>query len=393
MRIALIATDEAGYEPDRQPAELGGRALTLHQLDFALGQGCGKILFLGHGGGPEALALRQAAERAGAQFQVLRGPRDLPATVRGEDELLVLARGLLPDSPKGSDMLRKGPVILSLPVQAGAAGGFELLDLTAAWGGAIAMPGRLADRLDMLPEDGEPIAGLLRIARQAGIPERQLPESELVDGRWVLLRNAEQAIAAEPGWLRRRLPPASPWHPTAWLARTLLRRFGVGATASTRAGPLARAAAVLAILGALASAWFGYPLGGLILLALAVLAIELGDGIAQLTRPSFAGEAPPSRLSRGLRLALDAALVAVGALALPGALHRRLFLALLPVGLLHVPLPAGSRAWRALFEDRALVIAALALAVGFDVAEKGFMAVALVLLALRIGPLPAKERD
>ena len=393
MRIALIATDEAGYEPDRQPAELGGRALTLHQLDFALGQGCGKILFLGHGGGPEALALRQAAERAGAQFQVLRGPRDLPATVRGEDELLVLARGLLPDSPKGSDMLRKGPVILSLPVQAGAAGGFELLDLTAAWGGAIAMPGRLADRLDMLPEDGEPIAGLLRIARQAGIPERQLPESELVEGRWVLLRNAAQAIAAEPGWLRRRLPPASPWHPTAWLARTLLRRFGVGATASTRAGPLARAAAVLAILGALASAWFGYPLGGLILLALAVLAIELGDGIAQLTRPSFAGEAPPSRLSRGLRLVLDAALVAVGALALPGALHRRLFLALLPVGLLHVPLPAGSRAWRALFEDRALVIAALALAVGFDVAEKGFMAVALVLLALRIGPLPAKERD
>ena len=393
MRIALIATDEAGYEPDRQPAELGGRALTLHQLDFALGQGCGKILFLGHGGGPEALALRQAAERAGAQFQVLRGPRDLPATVRGEDELLVLARGLLPDSPKGSDMLRKGPVILSLPVQAGAAGGFELLDLTAAWGGAIAMPGRLADRLDMLPEDGEPIAGLLRIARQAGIPERQLPESELVEGRWVLLRNAAQAIAAEPGWLRRRLPPASPWHPTAWLARMLLRRFGVGATASTRAGPLARAAAVLAILGALASAWFGYPLGGLILLALAVLAIELGDGIAQLTRPSFAGEAPPSKLSRGLRLALDAALVAVGALALPGALHRRLFLALLPVGLLHVPLPAGSRAWRALFEDRALVIAALALAVGFEVAEKGFMAVALVLLALRIGPLPAKERD
>ena len=393
MRIALIATDEAGYEPDRQPAELGGRALTLHQLDFALGQGCGKILFLGHGGGPEALALRQAAERAGAQFQVLRGPRDLPATVRGEDELLVLARGLLPDSPKGSDMLRKGPVILSLPVQAGAAGGFELLDLTAAWGGAIAMPGRLADRLDMLPEDGEPIAGLLRVARQAGIPERQLPESELVEGRWVLLRNAEQASAAEPGWLRRRLPPASPWHPTAWLARTLLRRFGVGATASTRAGPLARAAAVLAILAALASAWFGYPLGGLILLALAVLAIELGDGIAQLTRPSFAGEAPPSRLSRGLRLALDAALVAVGALALPGALHRRLFLALLPVGLLHVPLPAGSRAWRALFEDRALVIAALALAVGFEVAEKGFMAVALVLLALRIGPLPAKERD
>jgi hypothetical protein len=391
VRVALIATDEAGYGADRQPAELGGRALILHQLDFALGQGCGKILFLGHASGPEALALREAAERAGAQFQVLRGPRDLPATVRGEDDLLVLARGLLPDSPKASELLRQGPVILSLPVQAGAAGGFELLDLTAAWGGALVMPGRLAERLDALPDDGEPIAGLLRIARQASVPERQLPESDLAEGRWALLRDAEQSRAVEPAWLRRRLPSASPWHPTAWLARALLRRFGARATASTRAGPLARVATVLALAGALAAAWYGYPLGGFVLLALAALAIELGEGIAQLTRPSFAGEAPPSKLSRGLRLALDAALVAVGALALPGALHRRVFLALLPVGLLHVPVPPGSRPWRMLFEDRVILVAALALAAGFDTAEKGFMAVALFLLALRIGPIFGKR--
>lgn len=386
MRVALIATDEAGYAPDRQPAELGGRALILHQLDFALGQGCSKILFLGHGSGPEALALRDAAERAGAHFQVLRGPRDLPATVRGEDELLVLARGLLPDSVRASDLLRQGPVVLSLPVQAGAAGGFELLDLTAAWGGAMVIPGRLADRLDMLPEDGEPIAGLLRIARQAAVPERQLPESELLEGRWALLRDAGQSRAVEPAWLRRRLPPASPWHPTAWLSRALLRRFGANATASTRAAPLTRSGAVLAMAGSLAAAWYGYPLGGFALLALAALAIELGEGIAQLTRPSFAGEAPPSKLSRGLRLAFDAALVAVGALALPGALHRRVFLALLPVGLLHVPVPPGLRRWRVLFEDRLLLTALFALAVGFDVAEKGFMAVTLLLLVLRIAP-------
>ena len=391
MRIALIATNDAGYEPDRDPAELGGRALSLHQLDFALGQGCGKILFLGHGTSREATALREAAERAGAQFQVLRGARDLPATVRGEDELLVLARGLLPDSPKASEMLRKGPVILSLPVQSGAGAGFELLDLTAAWGGAVAMPGRLAAQLDVLPEDAEPIAGLLRIARQAGIPERQLPEAELTEGRWCLLHDAEQSKAAEPAWLRRRLPTVSPWQPTAWLARMLLRRFGTGASASTRAAPLVRAGSFLALAGAVAAGWFGYPIGGFVLLALAALGIELGDGIARFTRPSFAGDAPPSKLSRGLRLVLDAAIVAVGALALPGALHRRLFLALLPVGLLHVAIPDGARAWRMLPQDRLLVIAALALAVGFGAAEKGFMAAALVLLALRIGPLAVKR--
>lgn len=391
MRIALIATDDAGYAPDGEPAELGGRALPLHQLDFALGQGCGKILFLGHGTSAEATALREAAERAGAQFQVLRGPRDLPAAVRGEDELLVLARGLLPDSLQASELLRKGPVILSLPVQSGAGAGFELLDLTAAWGGAVAMPGRLAAQLDLLPEDAEPIAGLLRIARQAGIPERQLPEAELGEGRWCLLHNAEQAKAAEPAWLRRRLPTVSAWQPTAWLARMLLRRFGSGATASTRAGPLTRGGALLALAGAVAAAWYGYPLGGFALLALAALGIELGDGIARLTRPSFAGEAPPSKFSLGFRLVLDAAIVAVGTLALPGALHRRLFLALLPIGLLHVPIPAGSRAWRSLPQDRVLVIAALALAVGLDAAEKGFMAVALILLALRIAPLAVKR--
>ena len=44
-----------------------------------------------------------------------------------------------------------------------------------------------------------------------------------------------------------------------------------------------------------------------------------------------------------------------------------------------------------LFEDRVLLIAALALAVGLDAAEKGFMAAALVLLALRIGPLLGKR--
>jgi hypothetical protein len=391
VRVALIATDEAGYGTDREPAELGGRALILHQLDFALGQGCGKILFLGHPSGPEALALREAAERAGAQFQVLRGPRDLPATVRGEDELLVLARGLLPDSPKASELLRQGPVILSLPVQAGAAGGFELLDLTAAWGGALVMPGRLMERLDALPDDGEPIAGLLRIARQASVPERQLPEVDLAEGRWALLHNADQSRAVEPAWLRRRLPPESPWHPTAWLARALLRRFGAKATASTRAMPLARVAAVVALLGAVVAAWYGHPVPGFALLALAAMAIELGDGIGQLTRPSFAGDPPPSKLSLGLRFALDAVLAAVGALALLGALHRRVFLAVLPVALLHVSVPEGSRPWRALFEDRVLLIAALALAVGFGVAEKGFMAATLVLLALRIGPLFGKR--
>ncbi len=391
MRIALIATDDAGFDPARDPAVLGGRALSLHQLEFALGQGCEKILCLGHGASPEAIALRHGAERAGTQFQVLRGARDLPAAVRGDDQLLVFARGLLPDSPLAFEALLKEPVLLGLPVQPGAGAGFELLDLTTAWGGAMVIPGRLVDRLDMLPEDAEPISGLLRIARQAGVPERQLPESELAEGRWGLLRTADQAAAAEPGWMRRRLPAASLRNPTRWFARLLLRRFGAAATASRRAAPLARMAAALALAGALASAWFAFPIAGFTLLALAALAIELGDGISRLLRPSFAGERKPSRVSRGLRAAFDLALLVVAVLALPGTLHRRLFLALLTVGLLHVkPLPDRA-GWQAIFADRVLLVLALAFSVAIDAAEKGFMIVALVLLAVRIWPFSDKR--
>ena len=83
MRIALITIAE---NPNGEGDEtlVAGRPVARHQLDFALAQGCEKILCLGHGTAPEAIALRHAAEKADAQFQVVRGVRDLPAAVRGD---------------------------------------------------------------------------------------------------------------------------------------------------------------------------------------------------------------------------------------------------------------------------------------------------------------------
>ena len=229
----------------------------------------------------------------------------------------------------------------------------------------------------------------MRVARQAGVPERALPEAELAEGRWMLLRTAEQGDAAERGWLRRRLPQVSAWRPTAWLVRALLRRFGAGITDRSNGGLYARMAAVLAIAGSLAAAWYSLPLAAFGLLAVAILGIELGDAIVQLKRPSFAGEAAPSKFSRILRGATDLALVAVGTLAIPGALHRRLFLAILPVALLQLWPSSDRNDWRVVATDRLLVILALAFATSTDFAEKGFMLVTLVLLAWRIAIRPA----
>jgi hypothetical protein len=385
VRIALITIAE-NHGAGGAEALVAGRAVARHQLDFALAQGCEKILCLGHGAAPEAIALRHAAEGAAAQFQVVRGVRDLPAAVRGNDQLLVLAQGLLPESRLAFDLLKEGEGLLVLPAEAGWSAGFERLDLTASWGGAMVLPGRYADRLDQLPDDAEPVAGLLRIARQAKLPERSLPEAELSERRWQIVRTPEAARALEPGWLRRRLPPRSPFRPTAWLASVILRRFG-GRLLGTRstAGALL-AGAVLSLAGALVAGWFGLPILAFMVLELAALLLELCDALRLLGRSIFLAQTEPSRLLRALRLMWDAALVAVGVLSIEGSRAHRAFTPLVTAGLLRIAPPWPVTGWRALAGDRGLLALLLALASALGLTEAGFMVLALALLLLRLRP-------
>jgi hypothetical protein len=281
--------------------------------------------------------------------------------------------------------------VLVLPAEAGWSAGFERLDLAAAWGGAMVVPGRLVAELDQLPDDAEPIAGLLRIARQAGVPERALPESELVEGRWQIVRSAEASRASEPAWLRRRLPGVSPFRPTAWLGRTLVRRFGslwLGKGGASLAFP---AIALVLLTGAVAAAWFGISVLAFAVLVPAALAIEAGEAFALLGRSIFKTETRRSRLPFVLRLTWDAALVAIGALAIDGSRAHRLFAPLVTGGLLHVPPSPPIAGLRALAGDRGVLAALLALSAGLGLTEGGFMLLALLLLALRIAA-PMGER-
>lgn len=383
MRIALITIAESSAGEGAE-ALVAGRSVARHQLDFALAQGCGKILCLGHGAAPESIALRHAAERAGAQFQVVRGVRDLPAAVRGEDELLILAQGLLPESRRAFELLKEGYGLLVLPAEAGWSAGFERLDLTAAWGGAMVLPGRYADRLDQLPEDAEPVAGLLRIARQAGLPERSLPETELSERRWQIVRTPEAAAALEPAWLRRRLPPCSPFRPTAWVAGAILRRFGSSLLGTRHSAGALLGAAIASLVGAIVAGWLGVPAAAFAILALAALLIEAAEALGLLGRSIFVSQSKSSRLLFILRAIWDAVLVVVGTLATEGSRAHRIFAPLVTAGLLRMSPPWPESGWRALAADRGLLAVLLALASGFGVAEAGFMAIALVLLLLRL---------
>lgn len=386
MLVALIPmTDVSGAER-AQPVKIAGKTVAHHQLDFALALGCEKILCLGDGGTAEAIALRHAVEAGGSKFQVVRGVRDLPALVRADDQLVVFAHGLLPESTSAFVLLKQGEGVLVLPAEAGWGAGFERLDLNAAWGGAMTIPGRLANRLDDLPDDAEPVASLLRIARQVGVPERPLPDSELAEGRWQIVRTADAAQALEPAWLRRRLAPSSPFRPTAWLAGIVLRRFGSGMAGARRAFLVACLLASALIVAAITAALYGLTWLGFTTLVLAALAIELAEGCLLLRRSVFDSETRRSRSIFGLRMMWDVALVAIGAIAIDASRAERLFPPFVTAGLLHVQPPWPENGWRALAADRGLLGAILALAAAAGLIEGAFMALALVLILLRLAP-------
>jgi hypothetical protein len=153
---------------------IAGKSLARRQLDFALAAGCERVIALGNGASPEAIALRHASEARGARFVSIGDAHGLLGAVPAGDELLVLAPGLLPEDRRALDALERGTAILVLPAGPGVAAGFERIDLERAWGGALVLSGRLVERLSDLPPDSEATAALLRIALQARVAEKRL---------------------------------------------------------------------------------------------------------------------------------------------------------------------------------------------------------------------------
>ncbi|MGZ3173929.1 MAG: hypothetical protein ACXU7O_10150, partial [Croceibacterium sp.] len=226
------------------------------------------------------------------------------------------------------------------------------------------------------------------IARQAGIPELPLAESELGEGRWQIVRTPEAARASEPAWLRRRLPPISPFRPTPWLARTLVRRFWSSWIGNRRVAAGLIAVVGLILCAAIAAAWFGFAAVGFAALLPAALVIETSDAFRLLGRSVFQAETKASRLSFILRLMWDGAFVALGVLSIDGSRAHRLFTPLVAGGLLHTPPTTPATGWRALMADRGFLAFLLAIAAAFGFVEGGYMILALALIGVRIAGPP-----
>lgn len=369
MRVALLSTMEsvaaAGGDP-RGFLAVAGRSVVQHQLECALALGCEKIACHAHGLPQDLLALQHLAEKAGASFQVIPGPRALSGMVRAADEVLVFADGLLPDCALAGKLLADRPSVLALPADEGIAAGFERIDRDYAWAGLLMVRGPAVERLADLPPDADPVAGLLRIALQDGTRIVPMAPGILAGREWGLVHSEEDAEDFENVWLGRNVRPASFAAPflavadrtaTALMKRSEGLKFGGTAVQAGAAG--------LGVLGGLA-AWFWQPIIGMTLMAAAYFLARTGGALRSI---EGLGRTPPQgrgRISGWLGAALDILLAGIVGLA---SVPQDRGIAFLSAAVLLFTLHLGQRLplrnWKIVLDDRILLAATLSIVAYF----------------------------
>ncbi|MBO9517379.1 MAG: hypothetical protein J7493_04870 [Porphyrobacter sp.] len=384
MRAALISI--TGQPRDRSGSALlvAGKSVAERQLEFALAAGCERIIALGSL--PDVIALRHAAEDAGAQFLAVGNSHGLLGTIRAADELMVIAPGLLPDERAALPVLAKSNVVLVLPATSGVAAGFERIDLERAWAGAAVVPGGLVERLAELPADVEVTSALLRVALQSRVPEARLSDRAITDGSWVIVESGD-AEAVGQAWLDRRLNANASQGLSAFLVGKALRPLAPWFLERKQSFAGLAAGAVALLVGAVTASWFGYAPLGLLLVVLGALVIQLALGLLPLLDGRF--RPPQRRASLILPALVDVALIVCSVLAIEGTWLHRLFPPAVLLASLYLRAPEGMPRLAHAVGDRALIAAVFAVASVFGYSEPSIMAAGLLVIGLKAARLGA----
>ncbi|MFC3174270.1 hypothetical protein ACFOD9_08400 [Novosphingobium bradum] len=355
-----------------------------HQVTLALAAGCGRIVVMAREYLPEMAELQRESERGGAAFHVLTGSRGLSPLVSAADEVLVLAEGLLPTTGDALRLIGTGQAVFLQPAESGIPAGFERIDLNHASAGLMLVPGRLVDRLMDLPPDADAGSALLRIALQAGVAQRPVPDEVRAGGRWLLVRTEAEAQAAEDGWMVRHTSGGPPT-PGPLLARYLARRFGPAVLHANATGLLVPyGTGYLIALAGFGLAWFGLAWLGLVCIGFGCVLQRTAALLGRLQREALAvrlGSAWRSVVSAGVLDLLIVAILVLARAPLPGeSLLERGFAPAVLMGLVRLlprAFPAGWSAWLA---DRLLLCLLLALMAAGGVIAPGLLALVLLLL-------------
>jgi hypothetical protein len=384
MRAALIAAlRQTPGGTLRAELSLAGRSVLARQVDWLRSIGCERIWCLCERVDGEVLRLQQEVEAAGGSFQPLRGFLHLPALVRAEDELVILADGLLPDPALGAVLLAQGPsprfvgtLPATSPLVAQHPEDFERIDAQHHWAGLLAMRGAPVQHLADFPPDADAVSLLLRLALQAGTPCRALGGDDPAPAGW-LLATDETALAAQEQALIARAAGVAEWRRPA----QALARAGalVLAPEGLAKGPLVAGSGAAALhLGAIAAAVWGAGTVGLALAALGALAAALAGSLGRMAEELLGKGGSAVRLSR-LDAAVDVALAAVVLIALSpsGTVAPLAMLGPVLVGLARLTPGAAPLA---VLADRAVLPGALAISAAFGLLPHATALLSLLLL-------------
>ena len=385
--LAVLVTLDAPAT-DSSDLRLFDRTAPERQVECAAALGCREVWAIGAFGRAQAISLRHFTEGMGLRFREIGGPHALAEVAMPGERLLVFQSGLMPDLlawPLGKGSPDEGAqgAVLTLPAEVGADAGFERIDYSRSWAGALLIPGALVPRLRDLPEDAEAASALLRIALQAGIATCPVEPEHLQDGSWFVPGAEGDVRMAEESWLSRQTiaPPGSSL--SARVAAFVVRRTGAAWVARREAVPgLLLAAFLLVAVGiwlstqAAAAAAFGA-------MALAAPVLEAAF-VVRASRSARLGPAAARRRSwHPLRGLLDGALLCAGLLTIAGDPIEQLFAPLVLLAAFHAG-PGGPASRWQVMRDRGLAALVIAMGAALHSAQAGIMLAALGLLALNI---------
>lgn len=287
MRTALVAALRHSADgPLRAGLPLAGRTVLARQVDLLREFGCERILCLCERIDENILAVQTTVEQAGGTFQALRGFLHLPALVRADDELVILADGALPDPALARTLLAGGPprFVAALPAASLLVTrhprDFERIDAQHHWAGLLVMRGAPVQQLADFPPDSDAISLLLRLALQAGTPCREVPLETDAPGSW-LLADDSAMLAQQEHALVMAATGTPDWRAPATALAGIAARRTPPRVLEARGLIAALAGVLLLVAGAGLAAW-GSAAGGLGLAAAGALALAFSVALGRL---------------------------------------------------------------------------------------------------------------
>lgn len=392
MRIGLLAALRRSGDGNalRAALPLAGRSVLAWQAVLLQSLGVERVLCLVDAPTSEVLDLQHELEARGVQFHALRGFAALPALIRAEDDLIVIADGLVPDPELVHGLLGHNEaatlnrVVATIPAAHPLAiahpEDFERIDAARHWAGVLAMRGAPVQQLADFPADADAIGLLLRLGLQVGTPARDLAARELGLEAWLLATDAVAAAQHESALMARAAPPADPRAPTNALAAAAVRalvprRLGQGAR-------VAGGVALTALLAGVVASAAGLAATGLLLAALGAFAAEAARVFGRIAARLRREDTDP-RFGAALTAAVDLMAGGITWLALAPLPAWQPLAALGPVvlGLVRLLSRTGDTALAVVASDRAGILLILALAAALGVLPESLACLALGLVA------------